>query len=305
VGRNHPDEWQLVRPFAQHDKGHVFVVKGRDAGIAGIAVSVTPTAAGPVAWADPVLGRWLDHARAMTPDGNAVLWQTAMALVDDPEGEVQSLLGSGGLLRSGLHNPRYIFLPIDPRHSSALAFAAAIGAQRVPSLDVRSGDFLLECHVADLGPGGVLGATRDVVYLELGLTPPAPLLVSPDAVREALRDLNEPVRLANATLAAVIDEPATTSDERAARISAWLRAATDQAFGPSDEEQLRRQIIELTFWAPSGNHTATARALHLSRATYFRRLSEASQRLAVWLSDHRPGSSRPDAANQTRVIGPS
>jgi hypothetical protein len=283
------DAWQYIRPFAERDKAHVFVVKGRETGLGGIAVSVTPGAAGPVAFADPILGPWLEHARTLTPDGNAVLWQTAIALVDDPEGEVQSLLGSGGLLRSGLHNPRYIFLPIDPRHRGAVAFAAAVGARRVPSLDVAVGNFLLECHVGDLGTRGVLGAARDVVYLELGLTPPTPLLVSSDAVRQALRELNDPVRLANTSLAWLIDAaPAVTAVERADQVSAWLRAGTDRAFGAGEEEQLRRNIIELTFWSPSGSHTATARALHLSRATYFRRLSEATQRLSIWLSDHPP-----------------
>jgi hypothetical protein len=283
----HSDAWPVVRSFVQHDSRHVFVVKGREAGISGIAVSVTPGTAGTVAVTDPVLGPWLGHARTLSPDGNAVLWQTAMALVDDPEGEVQSLLGSGGLLRSGLHNPRYVFLPIDPRHPGAVAFGAAIGAQHVPALDFSLGDFLLECHVADLGPAGVLGAVRDVVYLELGLTPPPPSLVSADAVREALRDLKDPVRLAHSALASVIQETAaTTRAERAAMVSDWLRAATDHAFGPSDDEQLRRRVIELTYWAANGNHTATARALHVSRATHFRRLSEATQRISIWLSDN-------------------
>jgi hypothetical protein len=191
------------------------------------------------------------------------------------------------LLRSGLRNPRYIFLPINPRHAGAVAFAAAIGARPVAGLDVTVGALHLECHVADLGPGGALGAVRDVVYLEMGLPPPIPLSVPVDAVREALRDLHDPVRLGSSSLASLIDPgPAASRAERAGRVSGWLRDATDMAFGESDDERVRRQIIEQTFWKPSGNHGATARELHLSRATYFRRLSEATERLSVWLSDH-------------------
>ena len=36
------------------------------------------------------------------------------------------------ILRSGLRNPRYAYLPIDPRSRAALAFSAAVGAVHVP-----------------------------------------------------------------------------------------------------------------------------------------------------------------------------
>ena len=109
------------------------------------------------------------------------MWRDSVSLVP----RVQALLNMATILRSGLRNPRYAYLPIDPRSRAALAFSAAVGARHVPELDVDG----WECHVLDYGPGGLLGAQRDLVLRELGVAPPA---LDVDAVREALRNLRRP-----------------------------------------------------------------------------------------------------------------
>src|SRR5581483_6249138 len=92
----------------------------------------------------------------------------------------------------------------------------------------------------------ILGNQRDQIYRELGLTtpqpgaqpaPPRPIDV--EDVRDALRDLHQPVALAASPLAS-----GTTPDERAESVRALLREAVDGAFGSSYDEDLQRRIIE-------------------------------------------------------------
>ena len=57
--------------------------------------------------------------------------------------------------------------------------------------------------------------------------------------------------------------------------------ALDLAFGSSTRDQLLRQTLERGYLDPDGNHARAALDLHLSRSTYFRRLREATARLAA------------------------
>ena len=108
------------------------------------------------------------------------MWRDSVSHVP----RVQALLNMATILRSGLRNPRYAYLPIDPRSRAALAFSAAVGARHVPELDADG----WECHVLDYGPGGLLGAQRDLVHRELGCGNGARCR----DVREALRNLHRP-----------------------------------------------------------------------------------------------------------------
>ncbi len=59
-----------------------------------------------------------------------------------------------GMLRSGVLNPRFMYLPINPENEGARAFAQAAGATYLPELDCRLADHTIECHRIDHGPGG-------------------------------------------------------------------------------------------------------------------------------------------------------
>ena len=166
---------------------------------------------------------------------------------------VQALLNMATILRSGLRNPRYAYLPIDPRSRAALAFSAAVGARRVPELDVDG----WECHVLDYGPGGLLGAQRDLVRRELGLVG------------------------AGAGRARGAAQPPSPGWRRGARAAAGRGRA---AFGDTPDEQLLRRVLIRGYFDPAPSHEAAARELHLSRAAYFRRLRTASERVAEWLA---------------------
>ncbi len=144
------------------------------------------------------------------PDGNAILWRDAVDFTGDSASGIQGMLNMVWVLRSGLDNPRYAYLPIDPDHPTAGTFASALGAKHIPELDFDEGPHRVQCHVLDYGENGLLGMQRAVVYMELGLAPPtveaavaaAPSeQVDPEVVREALRNLRVPSDLAGSELA--------------------------------------------------------------------------------------------------------
>jgi hypothetical protein len=241
-----------TRAYFVHEPRHVLLARDPDGNPCGYAVAFPADTASPLAHSDPRLGRWLAHARGR----EAIVWRDSTDLRPGPRSRVQALLNMATILRCGLRNPRYAYLPIDPRSRASLAFSAAVGAVRVPELDAGG----WECHVLDYGPGGLLGAQRDLVHRELGLRPAA---LDAEAVREALRNLRRP-----------------GADELRAR----LEDAAARAFGDTPDEQLMRRVLIRGYFEPATSHEAAARELHLSRAAYFRRLRAASERVAEWLA---------------------
>lgn len=271
-----PDWWPLSRTFFREAPECIDIARDAGDALCGYSISVTPSSAPKLAKDDPLLGPWLEHAREHSPDGNAILWQSAIDFTRDPKLHVQAMVCMAGVLRSGLDNPRYAYLPIDSRHAGAHRFAQAVGARRIAELDVEAGGHLTECHLLDYGPGGLLGMQREYVYRELGLALPAP---DADAVRDALRNLRTPHLLASSPLAR-----GEGADERAASVRALLEEASEHAFGATENEQLLRRVLVRGYLDPAPSHEQAARELNLSRAAYFRRLKQASERVAGYLA---------------------
>jgi hypothetical protein len=280
-GQGDPDWWELTRPFFRNAPGCIDIARDAGDALCGYSISVTPSSAPPIADEDPLLGPWLEHAREHAPDGNAILWQAAIDFTRDPSLHVQAMVCMAGVLRSGLDNPRYAYLPIDSRHGGAHGFAEAVGARHIEELDVEAGGHLTECYLLDYGRGGLLGMQREYVYRELGLA-----LAPPDAeaVRDALRNLRVPHALARSRLAS-----GHTPEERAASVRGLIEDAVDQAFGATENEQLLRRVLVHGYLDPASNHEQAAHDLNLSRAAYFRRLKQASERVAEYLAQ---GTSR-------------
>jgi hypothetical protein len=57
-------------------------------------------------------------------------------------------------------------------------------------------------------------------------------------------------------------------------------SSLEVAFGLDDDGRLQRSVLELGYLDPDGGHTVAAQSLHLSRSTYFRRLSRATGQLS-------------------------
>lgn len=257
----------------------ICVVRDGDEQVSGYATAMTPANAPAFARHDHVVGRWLEHARET--GSPSVVWRDAIDFTGDGDAPVQAMLGLSGILRSGLENPRYAYLPVEVRLPAARAFVRALGAEHLPELDAGGPDSPVQCFRLDYGPGGLLGAQRDVVYRELGLEGPAGSRprVTAETVRAALRELQVPHRLAASPLA----EGGETA-ERAAFVHALLVRAVEEAFGTSEDERLLRAVLVSGYLEPVGSHELAAEQLHVSRSAYFRRLRVATERLAEHLS---------------------
>jgi hypothetical protein len=227
------------------------------------------------------------------PDGNALVWRDALDLTADEEGDLASrvlaVINTATILRSGLPNPRCFYLPISPVNTASVAFARQSGARKVEGLDVLVGSVVHECHVIDHGPGGVLGGLRATIYAELGL--PRPTAEEPDAidaapvteadVRQALRDIDRPSELMASPLAALVGT--APPEAVTAAVRALLLGAIVEAFGAGRDEELLRDVALGAYNNPSTTHEDVAFALHVSRATYFRRLRQANERICDYV----------------------
>jgi AAA ATPase domain len=286
--------WGLTRRFFEQAPERVAVARDPDDRLCGYLVCMSPATAPAFAETDPLAGPWLSHARRDARLGDSVLWHDSVDFTGGDGGRVQPMLGMAGVLRSGAANPRFAYLPINPRSAGAVAFARTLGAQHLPELDLEIGGRRIECHRIDYGPGGLLAALRGVVYAELGLPVPepdgqAPALRQPPpelaAVREALRNFRVPHELARSPLAR-----GEGQHERAEHVRRLLRESAEHAFGDSDSEKLMRRVLVQGYLDPASSHESAAHRLSLSRAAYFRRLRAAVERVAEYVAVSQPGS---------------
>jgi len=305
--------WDLTEPILEQAPERVVTVRDAHDTLCGIAIAVTPDNASPVCEQDPCLGPWIAHARAAHPGEEVLIWRDSVDFVAHGEitSPVLSILNTAAILRSGLNNLRWSYIPIDPANAAAVAFAEAVATTHLTELDCHVGEKVVQCHQIDHSDAGLLASMRAAVYGELGLGAPGPVRlggdlealgaailaaeeaaapvaprapVTSELVRDALRSLHQPLELAASPLAR-----GATPEERAASVRAELEDAVTHAFGDSPDEQLLRAIVRRGYLDPDGSHELAADELHVSRATYFRRLKTASARVADYLiAKHSP-----------------
>ncbi len=295
-GRAGETWWAATRALAAAAPEHFVVARDHHDELQGLAIAATPRGASPAALADPFLGRWIAHARDHVPDGNALIWRDALDLTADEEGDLASrvlaVINTATILRSGLPNPRCFYLPISPVNTASVAFARQAGARKIEGLDVLVGSVVHECHVIDHGPGGVLGGLRATIYAELGLPRPkadepgpaglAPAVTEAD-VRQALRDIDRPSELMASPLAVLVETTADEATTVATAVRELLLGAIAEAFGAGRDEALLRDVALGAYNNPGTTHEDVAFALHVSRATYFRRLRQANERVCDYV----------------------
>jgi hypothetical protein len=332
AGRQNVQWWQLTRRYFTAAPERAAVARDRSDRICGYMVCMSPATAPRFADSDPLIGPWLAHARQNRTQGESVLWQAAVDLTG--QGQVQAMLGIAGVLRSGVSNPRFTYLPIDPAYPGAVDFARALGAAHLTDLDARIGSQSVQCHQMDYGVGGLFTRLRAQVYRELGLpaphaesgppspAEPAPVPVSAPVVGPGSRSAPTaastlmpagpsaadpvPVALVDAVRDALRNfrvprelarsplARGATVQERAESVRLMLRAAADEAFGDSETENLLHSVLLAGYIEPLRSHEAAATALCLSRAAYFRRLRTAVSRVAEHLAMAQQASALAD-----------
>jgi AAA ATPase domain len=282
--RKFKEWWRLVRRFFTESPERVAVARDREDRLVGFMVCMSPVTAPEFALEDPLIGPWIAHARTDRRLGESVLWHSSVDFTDDRRGRVQAMLGMAGILRSGIANPRFAYMPINPANPDALTFARALGAEHLTELDLEIGTRRIECHRIDYGPGGLVAAQRSVVYAELGLAAPRPIKgesgLEFEAVREALRNFRVPHELARSSLAR-----GKGAEARAESVRGQLREAAERAFGDNENEKLLRRVLIRGYLEPAPSHEQAAIDLSLSRAAYFRRLRAAAERVAEYLAE--------------------
>lgn len=277
--KGHPGWWGDLAPLvaAAPEMGLV----ARDAHGAPLGFCFSTTAARPPAAAerDPVVTPLLADARARGGERTMIFRETFGLPV--PAGDAAiGVLNLAAVLRSGLPNVERSYI-IDSAggNESALGFLVAVGGVRRPDLDTVVDGRHARCWMIDHGPGGMLGQVRDVIRAEAGMVVP-----EPDAQRD--EDL---LRAAHAAVRAY-----TRPDVLAATpfTAEAVEQAVATAFGPGADDQLQRRTVELADLDPSVTHDQAVERLSVSRATYFRHLRNARERVAACLVDQLAGGSR-------------
>jgi hypothetical protein len=288
VSREHGEFVRGTLRFIHEAPERMGVARNDEGELIGYFVSVTPANAPDFADEDPMLGPWLAHARRMGDGDDAVLVRDAVDFTQEVGAQidpspVQGLINMASVIRAGVHNPRYCYIPVHLLHVAAAKLTAALGAKHELELDVEVGGQGFECHILDYGPGRLLGYQRDFLYRELGLEPPGERgqPVDPvETVREALRAWHRPDRLATSPLAR-----GDSVAERAESVRLRLTDAIEQVFGDSTDERLSREVLTASYLSADVTHEQAADDLYLSRAVYFRRLRAAVTRVASVVSE--------------------
>lgn len=274
--------WRDIQRWFREAPSCVCIVVDEHDQIAAWGIAMTPRSAPSWAHEDPVIGRWLEHAHRVQPDGDAVfVRETSQLPVPDQTPPVSEAVVAGNyhvFLASGLPSIRRAYGRTRADDPAATAFLEAAGYVRSPELDVDDPDRQLVCFTCDWGEGGMFRACRDLVYASLGAAPPAGPPAPPEAVRDALRSFHDPLALAASPLAT-----GASVETRCASVRTAVRAAADGAFGESPEERLLCDVLVLGYLDPDAGHGTAMERLHVSRATYFRRLNEATDRIAAYL----------------------
>ena len=181
---------------------------------------------------------------------SAVLAREAVDLTGEL-GEITALLGAGGVLGSGVVNPRYVFLPISPTVPAARAFSEALGARHVSALDVNAYGMELDCHIVDFGTSGLLGFQRDWIYKETGMVPPVDSNeIDPGRLIRLLRDPNG--------LSHGPEWLGVTPSDRLDNLRRRVRESLT-VFGDHRDDEVARAIIEEAFLGDGASHETIAR----------------------------------------------
>ena len=121
------------------------------------------------------------------------------------------------------------------------------------------------------------------------MTPPLLVLSQTefdDSVRQALRDLRRPCRLARSPLlrTRLVRDHAGDEEPDAATLEALVAAAI-AALRDHPRDEKRWRAVERTYVRPAGTQERAAEALGLPFSTYRRHLTQGVEQVVAWLWD--------------------
>ncbi|MFP3915946.1 MAG: hypothetical protein ACLFWM_13790 [Actinomycetota bacterium] len=247
------------------------------------ALSVVVSGADAPSWAetDPLAGPWLDYARSRHGPEEAMLLRDSLLLAEGEERSQAAAVGNAALVTGRAFRVRWLYVLIEPDDPDKTAFVKAMGYARRTELDVVEPEVALDCYALELGPGGWVETTRALVYRQLGLEADGKAMpvIDRSHVVAALRSFHEPIALMSSPLAG-----SARGEEGVEAARRRILEATEKAFDDSlAGDRIRKAALVSGYLDPGASHAAAARGLHLSRATYFRRLAEAVDRLCAQL----------------------
>ena len=281
-GRGYGEWWSASEPYHRLAPRHVVVARDGAGAPVGYAIWLTPGAAPSSVLAGDPFGRGcLRFAERACGSEDVVVWRDSVDLTGGAPtaGSALAMLNIAVALRADVPNPRHAIVPLFQHNQRLHEFCLAAGGTVVPELDTVVDGRPVCAYWIDYGPGGLHAHQRDLVYRELGKSPAVPSALDVDDVRAALESFTVATELARNPLAV-----GAGVDVRAESVRATLRAGVAAAFGTGPREQQLRTILSQRYLEPGATSAATARSLAMSKATYFRRLTEAVRRLTEHLA---------------------
>jgi hypothetical protein len=277
--------WDDLAPLLAYAPEMGLVARDLAGEPAGFCVATAAARAPEVAERDPHLAPVLADARARGAE-RALVFRESFGVAGEAAAMAAGTLHLSAVLRSGLPNVDRSYILDSAVDPSSTAFFRAVGAVHDSALDTDVDGRRVEVWVIDHGPGGMLGQVRDVIRAESGAASHGEGVRRDEdlhrAALDALRDVTRPGALTGNPLVDLVGPDGAGVDGSAA-LAAAVHAAVDAAFGPGPEDELLRRAVELADLDPSVNHDQAMARLAVSRATYFRHLRQARQRVAATL----------------------
>ncbi|GAA3600427.1 hypothetical protein GCM10022235_85460 [Kribbella ginsengisoli] len=276
------DWWNLSRLYFEDPGTTVIVARDNNSAPVGYAIGFVPARLdGNILTGDPIGAACVAHAHDMVAATETLVWRDTTVLPRESSGrrptDLYGHLNMALALRAPMPNLRHAIILAFGRESRVHAICREAGGRLVPKLHWLVNGREVSCYHIDWGPGGFHSAERDLVYRELQIVAPNRQTTADD-VREALDGFLSDHALADSPLAV-----GTNDTDRTASARAVLRSAAEFALAGSPHAAQLRFIVDRRFFTTREPHARLARALMVSRATYFRRLEEAIDRIATYV----------------------
>jgi hypothetical protein len=265
--------WDAVAPWLAEAPGFTTLIHHRSGGLAGIAVFLPGGAMPPWAQGDAHAAPALAYAHDLGLDPATTLIgivpHTPEPVGPAETAEVIRVANTVMITRTGMVNPRHLFAPLWAGESVPVDFLRSLGYAPVPELHGTLAGRATETWMADFGPSGLIGVAAALVAAETG-DPPSDLAGDRAELLAAVRAYASDAAMA--ARSPVSDPDAGRREVLARFVAAW---------GTGPEDAAARRVLELAYLTPGLGERAILETLHVSRATYYRLLRGARERLLV------------------------